>query len=292
MNSEYLLLTGALGVFDNFSESTCKNFVVEHDMSNVKFELLRRQYSLLEVAGNGDDFSKAVNLMRWVYENVLHCGVGEDVDIQRDPISILEYSFGKGRMPGIYCRHQAIVLTECCLAVGLTARTIHCLPFSPNDFDSHVVSMVYIRELSKWVLFDQSNNAYFKDKNGVALSPLEARRLLGRDEVFVCDDIQRDVNSYKQYMAKNLFYIKFWAKNTFGTDLIEGQTTYHLAPMGFDVKAREIAYCEYAIKNCPSEIRKGWEDALEGFKAQTINAVSEGQFLRIDGSTRLGFKAI
>jgi hypothetical protein len=281
MNNEYLLLTGALRVFDDFSKSSCPNFTIEHDVQNPKFELLRNQYSLLEIAGDGDDFSKAVNLMRIVYDNVLHCGGGADADIQGDPISIMEYSFGKGRMPGIYCRQQAVVLTECCLAVGLIARTIHCLPFSPNDFDTHVVSMVYINELNKWVLFDQSNNAYFTDKNGIALSPLEARKLLGRDEVNVCENIQRDVESYKQYMAKNLFYIKFWAKNTFGTDLVDNQTTYHLTPLGFDVKDREIAYCEYAIKNCPEEIKKGWEEALEEFGNQRIHVVSEEQFLRI-----------
>jgi len=281
MNNEYLLLSGALRVFDNFSEVSCENYTIEYDINNPMFELLRNQYSLLEVAGSGNDFSKAVNLMRWVYENVLHCGGGADVDIQRDPISILDYCFGKGRMPGIYCRHQAVVLSECCLAVGLIARTIHCLPFSPNDFDTHVISMVYINELKKWVLFDQSNNAYFTDKNGIALSPLEARKLFGRDEISVCQNIQRDVDSYKQYMAKNLFYIKFWAKNTFGTDLVENQTTYHLAPLGFDAKDREIAYCEYAIKNCPEEIRKGWEKALDEFKSQHVNAVSEEQFLRI-----------
>ena len=281
MNNEYLLLTGALRVFDNFSASDCENFVIEHDTTNPNFELLRNQYSLLDVAGNGNDFSKAINLMRWVYENVLHCGGGDEVEIQRDPISILDYSFGKGRVPGIYCRHQAVVLTECCLAVGLTARTIHCLPFSPNDFDTHVVSMVYINEMKKWVLLDQSNNAYFTDNNGNALSPLEARHLLGRDEIGVSESIQRELGSYKQYMAKNLFYIKFWAKNTFGTDLVENQTTYYLTPLGFNTKDREIAYCEYAIKNCPIEIRKGWEDALDEFTKQQIITVSEEQFLRI-----------
>jgi len=281
MNNEHLLLAGALRVFDNFTKSSCDNFTIEHDLENPKFELLRTKYSLLEIAGNGNDFSKAVNLMRWVYNNVLHSGGGDEVDIQRDPITILEYTLGKGRVPGIYCRHQAVVFTECCLAVGLIARTIHCLPFSPNDFDSHVVSMVFISELNKWVLFDQSNNAYFTDKNEIALSPLEARNLLGRDEVFVCDNIQREVDPYKQYMAKNLFYIKFWAVNTFGTDLIENQVTYHLAPLGFDIQNREIAYCEYAIKNCPEEIRKEWEEALEGFKNQQINTVSEEQFLQI-----------
>lgn len=281
MNNEHLLLTGALTVFDDFSESNYGNFHIIHDMENPQFETLRAQYGLLEVAGNGNDFSKAVNLMRWVYENVLHCSDGEDVDIQRDPLSLLGYAFGKGRMPGIYCRQQAVILTECCLAVGLTARTIHCLPFSPYDFESHVVSMVFIGELGKWVLFDQSSNAYFTNTDGIPLSPLEVRALLGRHEALICPNLQRNANEYKQYMAKNLFYFKFWAKNTFGTDLIQNQVAYHLFPQGFDVKGREIAYCEYAIKNCPKEIRKGWEDALDDIKNQQINAVSEEQFLCI-----------
>ena len=281
MNSEYLMLTGALRVFDDFSKSSCDNFFIEHDTKNPKFESLWAKYPVMRVAGDGNDFSKAVNLMRWVYDNVMHCGGGEEIDVQSDPISILDYAFCKGRMPGIYCRRQAVVFTECCLSIGLIARTIHCLPFSPNDFESHVVSMVYIGDMSKWVLFDQSNNAYFTDENGIALSPLEARRLLARDEIHVCDNLQREHNSYKQYMAKNLFYIKFWAKNTFGTDLVENQITYHLVPLGFNVKDREIAYCEYAIMNSPDEIKNGWEKALDEFKAQQINAVSEEQFLQI-----------
>jgi len=178
MNSEYLLLTGALRVFNNFSHSICEKFHIEHDKQHPEFELLRERYPIMDVAGNGTDFSKAINLMRWVYNNVKHCQGGEDIAITPDPISILDYCFGKGRMPGIYCRQQAIVFTECCLAIGLTTRTIHCLPFSPNDFESHVASMVYISEMGKWVFFDPTGNAYFTDKNGVALSPLDARKLL------------------------------------------------------------------------------------------------------------------
>jgi hypothetical protein len=281
MNNEYLLLTGALRVFDDFSQSGYENFFIEHDVKNPKFELLRNQYSILKVAGNGNGFSKAVNLMCWVHENVVHCGGGKQEDILRDSISILNYTFGKGQMPGIFCYDIAIVFTECCLAAGLTARTIHCKPFSPNDVDTHVVSMVYINEMNKWVFFDPNNNAYFADKNGTALSPLEARYLLARDEICVSENTQPESDWYKQYMAKNLFYIKFWAKNTFGTDLIENQAIYYLAPLGFDVKNREIAYYEYAIKSNPPEYRKGWEDALDEFKQQQIFTVSEKQFLRI-----------
>ena len=280
MNSEYLLLTGALSVFDDFSQSDCDNYIIKHDIENPKFELLREKYHVSEIAGNGDDFSKAIKLMKWVHDNVQHCGGGGEVEVSKDAVSILSYSFGKGQMPGIFCYHIAIVFTECCLAAGLTARTIHCKPYSPNDVDTHVVSMVYITNTNKWVLFDPNNNAYFTDKNGNALSPTDARRLMGRDEICVCGSPKDNPCGYKQYMAKNLFYIKFWAVNTFGTDSAENQQVYFLAPLGFNIRKREIAYCEYAISINPEEYRKNWENYLNELKGQKFVNVSEEQFLR------------
>lgn len=68
---------------------------------------------------------------------------------------------------------------------------------------------------------------------------------------------------------------------TFGTDLIENQKVYFLAPLGFDTKGREIAYCNYAIKISPDEYKKDWEDYLDKLREQHIITVSEEQFLQI-----------
>lgn len=291
MNREYLLLTGALRVFNDFSHTYLSDFYIEHDIRNESLNKLRDRYKIDIVAGNDEDFTKAYRLMRWVYDNVLHYGVTKSLEfLPKDSISILDYSFGKGIEYGVYCRLQAIVFTECCLSIGLKARTIHCLPFSPNDFDSHVVSMVCINSMGKWVLFDPSNNAYFTDNAGIALSPLEARKQLSLDQINVNDDLQprgtheftEKANLYKQYMAKNLFYIKCSAYNTFGTDLIKTQRIYHLIPNGFNVKEREIACCEYAIRNSPEAVRTDWVNDLENLKKQEINVISQEQFLRTE----------
>jgi hypothetical protein len=287
----YLVHIGALKVFNDFSYSNCKNFSIRHDISNNQYLKLKEQYNIKEIAGNEDDFSKTTNMLRWVHDNVLHNGGTKDVEfIPKNSLSILDYSFGKGVEFGVYCRLQAIVFTECCLSLGLVARTIHCLPFNPNDFESHVVSMVYINDLKKWVLFDASNNAYFLNKDGIPLSPLEARKNLGNDDIIVNSDLwphnNTDINlkikNYKNYMAKNLFYIKFSKNNTFGTDLVKNQKTYYLIPCGFDVQNREIAYCEYAIRNSPEHLKDDWMDHLEEFKNQKINIVSKEEFLRIE----------
>jgi len=288
MNTESLLLTGALKVFSDFTCSA-EGYSIEHDTNHPKYELLKSTYPIVQIAGNGSDFSKATSLLRWVHDDVLHGGGAKDVDfVPKDPLSILDYAFGKGREFGVYCRLQAIVFTESCLSIGLLARTIHCLPFSPNDFDSHVVSMVYIEEMKKWILLDPGSNAYFLDEDGNALSPLEARQRLADNRIAVNSDFEPNdtknfderVTWYKQYMAKNLFYIKFSSINTFGTDLVKHQTTFHLIPRGFNVKDREIAYCEYAIANCPEHLRQGWEDLLPSVRNQEIHAVSEEQFFR------------
>lgn len=42
MNNEFLLLSGALRVFNDFSKTTYENFMIEHDTENVQFELLRK----------------------------------------------------------------------------------------------------------------------------------------------------------------------------------------------------------------------------------------------------------
>lgn len=280
MDSEYQLLTGALRVFDDFSHSGCDDYRIEHDTNHPKFDLLRNRYDIVEIAGSGNAFLKSQKLMQWVHDTVLHSGGGIDVCDLKDSISILGYTFGKGSVPGIFCYHIAIVFTECCLAAGLIARTIHCKPMNPNDLDTHVVSMVFLPEMNKWVLFDPNHNCCFTDKEGIPLSPLEARHMLGRDEIGVAGSLREELDWYKKYMAKNLFFMKFWSINSFGSDLVENQKIYYIAPLGFDIREREIACCEYAMKNSPIEYRKGWEEYLDQLRTQTFMSVSAEQFLR------------
>ncbi len=265
MDYEYSLLIGALKTFNNFDGgSPDSNLEFVYDDSAEGFSKLLARYPVKQIAGNGDELSKALNLLKWCSENVLHNGGTKDVEfIPKTSIDILDYAYQKGREYGVYCRLQAIVFTECCLALGIKSRILHCLPFSPYDFDTHVVSMVFIKSLNKWILLDAGNNRYFTDENDQILSPLEIRERLGNDAYIKCN---ADDEPYKRYMAKNLFYFKSLKYNTFGSDLRSDQATIYCAPQGFDVLGRETAYCEYAIKNSPPEFVEGWEKALAEFR--------------------------
>lgn len=265
MNSDYYLLIGALNTFCDFTGEDNKDFVYDYNAPG--FSELLSKYPIREAAGNGTQLEKVLNLLSWCSRNVLHNGGIKDVEfVPKTSLGILDYAYQKGRENGVYCRLQAIVFSECCLAMGIKSRILHCLPFSPYDFDTHVVSIVYIDSLKKWILLDPGNNQYFMDENNVILSPLEVRKRLGDDE-YVKSNI--DDENYKHYMAKNLFYFKSLQNNTFGSDLQYEQEIIYCAPKGFNVLKREIAYSKYAIENSPPNLAADWEKALEKFTKRT-----------------------
>lgn len=278
MEREYSLLVGALKVFDTFSGNGSKiNFL--YDYNAEKFDQLKSKYRINDIAGNGMETDKVLNLLKWCSENVLHNGGTKDVEfIPKTSIDILDYSFQKGREFGVYCRLQAIVFTECCLALGIKSRILHCLPYSPYDFDTHVVSIVYIKDFNKWILVDPGNNQYFLDESNNILSVIEARIKLGNNNFIKCN-VPDD--NYMRYMAKNLFYFKSLQINTFGSDLIPNQKDIYCVPKGFNVLEREVAYCEYAIKNSPAHLVDDWKKALDSFKNRTyfINLNEKDFFL-------------
>ena len=266
MNNKYYTYIGALRVFNDFSCQT-NEYAFSYDYNAPEYDNLRMKYRIDKVAGNGSELDKALNLMQWCSENVLHNGGTKDVEfIPKTSVDILDYAFQKGREYGVYCRLQAIVFTECCLALGIKSRILHCLPFSPNDFDTHVVSMVYISDMAKWIMLDASNNRYFVNSDKTILSPMEIRSKLAYNDNIECN-VPDD--NYKMYMAKNMFYFKSPQINTFGSDLLTEQKTIYCIPCGFDVLEREIAYCQYAIKNTSEEFAQDWKRALSTYQKRT-----------------------
>ena len=266
MNNKYYTYIGALRVFNDFSCQT-DEYAFSYDYNAPEYDNLRMKYRIDKVAGNGSEFDKALNLMQWCSENVLHNGGTKDVEfIPKTSVDILDYTFQKGREYGVYCRLQAIVFPECCLALGIKSRILHCLPFSPNDFDTHVVSMVYISDMAKWIMLDASNNRYFVNSDKTILSPMEIRSKLAYNDNIECN-VPDD--NYKMYMAKNMFYFKSPQINTFGSDLLTEQKTIYCIPCGFDVLEREIAYCQYAIKNTSEEFAQDWKRALSTYQKRT-----------------------
>ena len=137
-------------------------------------------------------------------------------------------------------------------------------------------------------MVDAGSNGYFLDENDIILSPMEVRQRLGNNCFIKCNDdiylnsaqsYDEKQNGYKKYMAKNLFYFKSMLLNTYGSDILRNQTTVYCLPIGFNVYDREIAYCEYAIKNTPEYLANDWKKELSNFMNQNDkNIMSSQQF--------------
>ena len=69
---------------------------------SLHFEL-REKYNLDEVAGEGDSFSKAQNLMQWLTDHTCYNGASKGWNPD-DSLAILDYSFDKGFKRAICCR--------------------------------------------------------------------------------------------------------------------------------------------------------------------------------------------
>jgi len=250
----YDIFTGLLKSFPlPKCSATSVNFL--YDIKHKKFNELRTHYPISDVAGNGSDIEKAVNLLNWVSANMYHYGQFNN-SIELNSLDLLKYSFQNGNEKGINCVGLATILTECLLAVGMKARTVFILPCSPYDCDNHCVTHVYINNLDKWIMLDPTLNTAMKNEAGEYLSLLEIREHLANQQQI---DFSEDANynnmpwtaettqENMRYFAKNVFYFTTYEMSSFGAETINSRNLI-FAPLNYDVKQSEINNIKYRIK--------------------------------------------
>jgi len=238
------------GLLKAFPLPTAKNadmhFVYDND--NPQFSQLRSKYPIETIAGDGGDFSKAVNLLCWISKHIYHKG-DHDGAITHNALTLLDYAYDKGKPCGINCVALATILSECLLAVGLQARRVYLMPCSPYDGDNHAVTHVYVREMNKWVMLDPTFNAYLTNEQGERLSLLDLRNCLANqtpvffnNEAKYNDDIWTAESAKENiaYFAKNLFYFQTFEESTFGSDNAPENRIIVLSPQGYDPKKMRL----------------------------------------------------
>ena len=65
------------------------------------------------------------------------------------------------------------------MSLGIYARRVKIMPYSPYDFDNHVVVEIYDK---KWIMLDPTTDGIFIDENRIPLSLLEIREKLANDK--------------------------------------------------------------------------------------------------------------
>ena len=184
---------------------------------------VREFFSLDEIAGEGDEISKILNILRFVHDSIRHDGNNYAL-CEFDAIDIYNYHKSTGK--GVNCRHLAITLNEMYLSMGFYSRYVTCMPKDPDDQDCHVINAVWSSQLKKWIWVDPTFYAYVMDENGTLLGIDEVReRLIDSRPLVLNDDANwnhksKQTKEYylENYMAKNLYYIECVTESRFNPE--------------------------------------------------------------------------
>ena len=263
--------SGTLFQNQEFESGNAEEVIYEFNCP--EYEELRNKYNLVRIAGKGSDFIRAKRLLHYLAPRLTHSS-WYDNHIECNALRLLEYSLDNPEQ-GINCLNKSKILVECCLAIGIYARRVSIMPFSPYDFDNHVVAEIYDRALEKWIMLDPTTDGYFIDETKTPLSLLEMRSRFANAEFITyvhsaasLKDIHKlhakhmDTN---MYICKNLFYFKVEQYSTFG----EKKSYLYFAPPHYSIKKTEQANLKYRIDNLPAEyedIRKQFEERAAGME--------------------------
>lgn len=255
-------------LFNNQTFETGNNAEITYNFNCPEFVTLKEKYNLEKIAAKGSDFNRAKRLLHYLSPRLIH-SPWYDNHIPCNSLDLLEYSLNKPEQ-GINCLSKSKILEECCLAVGIYARRVSLMPFSPYDFDNHVVVEIYDRQLKKWIMLDPSSDGLFVDENGFPLSLLEMREKFANSEfiTFVESTSRlKDLNALREryaeqnaYICKNLFYFYVDQVSTFGAS----KNILAFIPVNYSVKENSIANKKYRIKNIPDE----YKDLIPKLEAQ------------------------
>lgn len=288
-----VLYSGIL--FHNQDFASDEKSVITYHFDCPEFAILREKYGLEKIAGSGSDFSRAKRLLHYFAPRLAHSS-WYDNHVPCNALDLLEYSLEKPDQ-GINCLNKSKIMEECCLAVGIYARRVVIMPFSPYDFDNHVVTEIYDRKLKKWIMLDATTDGYFVDENKRPLSLLEMRECFAMDRfvTFVSStnhltDLEKLRQKYQDinmYICKNLFFFRIGQQSRFG----QPDKWLTFCPTNYSICKNENANISYRIHHAPAEaahLIPGWEEKMRDLqnKAEPIKTGISAMLAAPDGGRR------
>jgi hypothetical protein len=216
----------------------CKNATTDSALQSLK-----ERYALDKLAQGRSDVDACLKAMEWAFCRLLYKESGE-FHGSLHATEILNFS--RSNRVGLNCLCHTTVLTETLLAMGFKARSISCLPIDVVPSDNHVVTMVFISSLDKWVMLDAALCCYITDNNETMLSIPEIRQSLIDDTALEVCAYSRFLNTkspnsgyaafdkteYLAYLYKNFF--RFMSCAVQGADPTPGDNIFYmLVPDGY-----------------------------------------------------------
>ncbi len=225
---EYFRLDTLFRTYDTLGSSSQENM-------NTSLEANNSLGTLTHTDDNTWEKTKAIAM--FVARNIPHANQTIAPE-GRNAIALWEYT--KNVEPAFNCRLHSILLYELLMAEGIINRVITCLPYDHLDNDCHVVNVVWIPEMDKWVMIDSDMFAYVTDENDTPLSLQEMRARIYEDKkinIVPIHDMKISDEYYHSYWAKNLYWFSSWDIHTYGREN-PGHTGKYvsLVPIGYNLK--------------------------------------------------------
>jgi hypothetical protein len=224
---DYLYIIQKAGAYNTADNRQVPSFTYQ-GADNPNLVILRKTFNLDSIAGTGNEVSKVLNLMYWIHNLVPHDGNKENPTV-KNALSMINQC--KREKRGLNCRGLATVLNECYLSMGIKSRFVTCLPKDSlhMDNDCHVINMVYINSLKKWIWVDPTFCAYVMDDKGELLGLEEVReRIVDNKPLIINPDANwNHINSETKeyylyyYMAKNLYRLECPISSEYDTETRE-----------------------------------------------------------------------
>jgi hypothetical protein len=208
---DYLFILRQAGAYDRSQVRGIPRFTYQsaQDSNLVR---LRKSFHLDSIAGGGNEISKVLNLLHWMHNTVRHDGNHDNPDGRNAP-NMIAVCKREGR--GLNCRGLAIALNECYLSLGFKSRFVGCLPKDSlrTDPDSHVINMVFLESLKKWIWIDPTNDAYVMNEHGELLGIEEVRERIIQNRPLI---VNPDANwNHKSSVTKEDYLFRYMAKNLY-----------------------------------------------------------------------------
>jgi Transglutaminase-like superfamily len=224
------------------------------DKDNPNLVALRKGFNLDSIAGTGNEASKIINLLHWIHNLIPHDGNHENPSV-KNAMSMVTVCKKENR--GLNCRGLATVLNECYLSLGIKSRFITCMPKDSVFQDCHVINMVWVNDLNKWIWIDPTNDAYVMDEKGELLSPEEVRERVINGKMLILNpdaNWNRKISTTKEaylynYMAKNLYRIECPLVSEYDTETWEkGKKATYVELLPLDAYNQTPQYSELTNK--------------------------------------------
>ena len=144
------------------------------------YDELKAKYPLDKMAGTGNVFTRALNLMEWFCANTKYNGqtFHHPFKEKNQYMNLMDYAFRNDFLHAVNCASMAIAFSDCLVAIGIYAMPVWML----NEEECHVTVHVYLPEEQRWIMLDPSFDSYITDETGKALNLAEIRSRLVQDE--------------------------------------------------------------------------------------------------------------